>query len=127
MAFDVKWTARRLEARRAELAGQLPLLAEFTPGSVSETWSKCGKATCHCARDGDPGHGPRWLWVRYEAGKTRTRTVPERLVAEMKDGVARAKAFSEKTAEIAAINAVLAERSLLKPGQAPSRSREQAS
>jgi hypothetical protein len=115
MGFDPAWSSRRLESLRDELAGQLRLLAQFTPGSVSETWSKCGKANCHCARPGDPWHGPRLLWVRYEGGKTKTRTVPARLSEQVRAGVARGGEFTSRVQEIAQINAVLADRVLSNP------------
>jgi hypothetical protein len=119
MAFDKRWTERRLVERREEAARLLPLLAEFVPGTVNETWRKCGKPTCHCARDGDPGHGPRLLWSRTEDGKTRSSQVPERLAEAFRDGIDAFHLFGERVKEISQINAVLAERSLLRPGQAP--------
>lgn len=112
MGFDPSWTTRRLVARREELARQLPLHADFTPGSVHETWSRCGKPTCHCAKDGDRGHGPRLLWVRYGGGKTRSKTVPAPLAGRVREQVDRFRAFTGKVNEINEINAVLAEREL---------------
>jgi len=119
MGFDPGWTTRRLIARRDEAARQLSLLAEFTPGSVHESWSKCGKPSCHCAREGDPGHGPRWLWVRHEKGTTVTRTVPPRRVEDVGRGVEAYRRFMDQVREIVDINAVLAERELASPARRP--------
>jgi len=118
MGFDVKWSTRRLLARRDEAVRSLALLGEFTPGSVNETWSKCGKPTCHCAREGDPGHGPRVLWVRYEQGKTVSRTVPARMTGQVRAGVGAYQRFMDTVKEVTGINAVLAERGLVLPGLA---------
>lgn len=112
MGFDPSWTTRRLVSRRDELARQLALQADFTPGSVQETWSRCGKPPCHCAREGDPGHGPRLLWVHYGGGKPRSRTIPARLADRIRGGVDRYRVFTDKVAEINQINAVLAQREL---------------
>lgn len=114
MGFDASWTTRRLVVRRDEVARQLGLRAEFVPGSVQETWSRCGKPTCHCAREDDPGHGPRLLWVHYSGGKTRSKTIPVRLVDQVRDGVDAYQAFTAGVAEINQINTLLAEREFLR-------------
>ena len=46
-----------MEQRKAMLAA-LAGIGEFRPGTLQARYRKCGKATCHCAREGDPGHGP---------------------------------------------------------------------
>ena len=116
MVYDVRWSSRRLAARRVEAVSELSSEAVFTPGSVHQTWSKCGKPTCHCAVAGDPGHGPRTLWVRYEQGKTVTRTVPAWMADEVSRGVEAYQRFTDTVREIGEINAVLAERGLNPPG-----------
>jgi len=62
-----------LERRRAELYARLAGTGDFRPGGVSETWRRCGKPNCACARPDHPGHGPRYLWTRSAGGRTRTR------------------------------------------------------
>jgi hypothetical protein len=37
---------------------------------------KCGKSSCHCAKKGDPGHGPSFSLTRPVKGKTVTRVIP---------------------------------------------------
>src|SRR5260370_33886375 len=72
-----------LERQRAELYARLAGTGDFRPGSVSETWRRCGKPNCACARPGHPGHGPRYLWTRSAGRRTRTRQLaaPERAKA----------------------------------------------
>lgn len=65
-----------LEARRTDLFRQLAALGDFRRGSVTTTSGKCGKATCHCAKPDDPGHGPNFRLTRKIRGKTLTETFP---------------------------------------------------
>ena len=62
-----------LERQRAELYARLAGTGDFRPGSVNETWRRCGKPNCACAQPGHRGHGPRYLWTRSAGGRTRTR------------------------------------------------------
>ena len=65
-----------LEARRTDLFRQLAALGDFRRGSVTTTSGKCGKATCHCAKPDDPGHGPNFRLTRKIRGKTLTENLP---------------------------------------------------
>lgn len=47
-----------LEMERTELLKQLCELGDFRPGSITPMTRRCGKASCHCSKRGDPGHGP---------------------------------------------------------------------
>ena len=64
----------QLEAQRADLLRQLVSVGDFRPGSITPTSGKCGKSNCHCAKRGDPGHGPNFRLTRRVRGKTRTET-----------------------------------------------------
>jgi len=64
----------QLEARRSELFRLLMSVGDFRRGSITTTSGKCGKATCHCAKAGDPGHGPSFRLTRKIRGKTVTET-----------------------------------------------------
>ena len=59
-----------LERRRAQLYEQLAGTGDFRPGSVNETWRRCGKPNCACAQPGHRGHGPQWNLTRRIGGKT---------------------------------------------------------
>ena len=65
-----------MERHRAELYARLAGTGDFRPGSVSETWRRCGKPNCACARPDHRGHGPRYLWTRSAGGRTRSRQLP---------------------------------------------------
>jgi len=68
--------AEALAARRQHLLQQLTALGDLRPGSLVESYRKCGKPSCRCAAADHPGHGPRWILTHAVDGKTRTRTIP---------------------------------------------------
>lgn len=65
-----------LREQRATLLAQIAAVEEFRPGSLVERYRKCGKPSCHCAREGEPGHGPSWSLTRKIEGKTVTKVIP---------------------------------------------------
>jgi len=64
----------QLEAHKADLLRRLAAVGDLRRGSISATSGKCGKPNCHCAKRGDPGHGPNFRLTRRVAGKTTTET-----------------------------------------------------
>jgi hypothetical protein len=82
-----------LESRRAELLRALANLGDMRPGSVVGAVFRCGKASCHCARPEDPGHGPKLRLTYKWHGKTVTEALPtptavrkaEREIAEFRE------------------------------------------
>jgi len=63
----------QLEAQKNDLLRQLATVGDLRRGSIT-TSGKCGKPNCHCAKRGDPGHGPNFRLTRRVAGKTTTET-----------------------------------------------------
>lgn len=64
-----------LREQRGELLGQIGAVEDFRPGSLAGRYRRCGKPTCHCAQEGDRGHGPSWSLTRGVKGKTVTKIV----------------------------------------------------
>jgi signal transduction histidine kinase len=65
-----------LEQRRAKLIAEMSRLHDLRPGCITGIIRRCGKPTCHCAKAGDPGHGPT-LRLTYKAeGKTISQALP---------------------------------------------------
>ena len=64
----------QLEAKKSGLLRQLATVGDLRRGSITATSGKCGKPNCHCAKRGDPGHGPNFRLTRRVAGKTTTET-----------------------------------------------------
>ena len=92
-------TGRRRRSRERILA-KFPELGQVLRGSLVERFRRCGKPGCHCARKGDPGHGPAYyLMVTVAPGKTVTIYVPERDVEQVEAYLAnfrRARAVLEE-------------------------------
>ena len=64
----------QLEAQKGDLLRRLASVGDLRRGSITATSGKCGKPNCHCAKRGDPGHGPNFRLTRRVAGKTTTET-----------------------------------------------------
>ena len=78
-----------LREQRATLLAQIATIEEFRPGSLVERYRKCGKPTCHCAREGGRGHGPSWSLTRGVQGKTVTKVTPADCVDETLEQIDR--------------------------------------
>ena len=100
-----------LEARRHRLYQALAGLGDFRRGTVSVNYRRCGKPTCRCARPGDRGHGPQYLWNATIAGKSRARNLrrgPE--LEKVGHEVDTYRAFVRLCAELVAVNEQICER-----------------
>ena len=93
-------TLAELETRREQLLEQLASVGDLRPGTLAERFRKCGKPTCHCARAGDPGHGPVWTLVFTVAGKTKNRVIPADAVARTRAQIAECKRLRSLTSEL---------------------------
>ena len=72
----LKGKSGRGDSRGRFLAG-LPDLREVLRGSLVKRFRRCGRGSCHCADQGDPGHGPAYfLVVTLAPGKTIQVYVP---------------------------------------------------
>jgi hypothetical protein len=96
----------RLEKRRNELIAQLGQLGDFRAGSITPFTRRCGKRECHCARKGDPGHGPTLRLTYKVGGKTVTGSLPDRAAVEKAEAeIAEFRRFQELARELVAVNA----------------------
>jgi hypothetical protein len=108
-----------LERQRAELYARLAGTGDFRPGSVSETWRRCGRPNCACAQPGHPGHGPRYLWTRSAGGRTRSRQLAAAELDKVRREVANYKEFVAVTDQIVQVNEAICEvRPVSPPGAA---------
>ncbi len=62
--------------QRDQLKSRLAAVGDMRPGSLVPRFRKCGKPSCHCTKEGDPGHGPSYSLTRPVGGKTVTRVIP---------------------------------------------------
>jgi hypothetical protein len=91
--------------QRRKLLSEIQHLAEVAVfGTLSETYRSCGRAGCHCQRNG-PKHGPH-LNVSYrgEKGKTTGYYVPIAAEQATRDGVAAWQKLQECLRELAELN-----------------------
>jgi hypothetical protein len=60
---------QQLENQRAQLYQQLSTFDDFRLGTISETYTRCGKKNCACADKSHSGH-IRYLWNTTRLGKS---------------------------------------------------------
>ena len=89
-----------LRRRRRKIQDQLCDLGDLRPGSLIPRYRKCGKPTCHCAAEGDPGHGPSWSLTWTVEGKTQTRVIPVEAVEETQAQIAEYRRARSLTREL---------------------------
>jgi len=96
--------ASRLRQRKYEQLRGLNIPVDGLPGSLSITWGRCGKSTCHC-REGE-GH-PSWTLTFMVDGKKRVERIPREWVEEVRRQVEAGRKFKEAVANIFAMNTQL--------------------
>ena len=100
-----------LENKREQLYRQLQETGDFRRGTISVVFSKCGKKNCACAKEGHPGHGPRYLWNATIGGKSYAKNLsigPE--MAKYQDETSTYKNFLMLCEQIITINEQICER-----------------
>ncbi len=96
--------AAKLRQRKYELSKRFGIPEDLLPGSLCMTHSRCGRKSCHCARD--QGH-PVWLLTFMVQGKKRVERIPEEWVEQVRRRVDAGREFKEAVAEVFAANAQL--------------------
>jgi len=102
-----------LEGKRKDLHKQLEEIGAFRRGIISEGYRKCGKPNCACAKEGHPGHGPRYLWNTTIKGKSYAKHI--RMGPELQkylDETENHRRFVKICEEIVAVPAVTDEQEL---------------
>lgn len=109
--------AARLRQRKFELLGQFALPDDLLPGALTETHSRCGKPSCHCADPKDPGHSA-WTLTFMAHGKRRVERIPRAWAEIVAARVRAGREFQDALREVLTANAellVLARKQKLKP------------
>ena len=96
-----------LERQHAHLRSQFASIGEMRSGSLTERFRPCGKAWCHCAKPGDPGHGPVLSLTRKRAGKTVTRIIPAQAGPETQARLAEYRRFRQLSKMFIEVNDAL--------------------
>ena len=87
-------------------------IGDLRAGSLKPRYRKCGKPTCHCAREGDPGHGPQWSVSRLVKGKMHSRAVPVEALEQTRRQVAECRRLRALVAELIEVSDALSEQRL---------------
>lgn len=64
-----------LQVQIAELLDRAGEIDNFRRGCVTMRFRRCGKKNCICAQPDHGGHGPQYMYVYHEDGKTRSRSL----------------------------------------------------
>ena len=96
--------AARIRQRKFSLLRQFSLPADFLPGSLSVSHTRCGKPTCHCASG--EGHSA-WSLTFMAAGKKRVERIPKDWVDDVRRHVEAGRAFQDALREVLTANAEL--------------------
>ncbi|MDE0102748.1 MAG: hypothetical protein OXN89_10245 [Bryobacterales bacterium] len=103
-----------LQERREELLARLSALGDLRPGSLVQSYRRCGKANCFCTDKQHRGHGPYSLLTRKVAGKTRTRSIPASQVAATQAQVSECQRLRRLVAELIEVSDELCQSRLTK-------------
>ncbi len=102
----------KLEKRRHEIRAELASIEDLRPGSLVGRYRKCGKPNCHCATEQGGGHGPSWSLTRQVSGKTVTRIIPSRAVAQTQEQIAEYRRLRRLTGELVEVSEGICEAKL---------------
>ena len=116
-----------LEARREAIRRELAAIGDLRPGSLFKRYRKCGKPGCHCAREGDPGHGPNWVLTSRVNGRPLTRAIPREAVARTRAQIDEYKRLRALTAELVEVSEGLCHARLAARGDAGREAKKGAS
>ena len=96
---------RELEEQKSGLVRAISELGDLRPGSITGIVRRCGKPTCHCARSGDPGHGPNLRLTYKVQGKTITEALPTPVaVRKAEHEIAEFRKFQELSHAFVQVN-----------------------
>ncbi len=95
----------RCRRQRAQLLRQLVEFGDFRPGSISSPTKRCGKPSCHCAKEGEGGHPGRAQFTSKIAGKTVTESLPSRVAqSKAKREIGEFRRFQQWTSSLVEVN-----------------------
>lgn len=94
-----------LEVQRSKIICQFATLGDLRSGSISAVVRRCGKAGCHCAKPGDPGHDPQIRFTRKLNGKTVAESFPSPdALRKAQAEIEEYRRFQQLSAELIEVN-----------------------
>jgi hypothetical protein len=104
--------SRAIKSRERILRG-LPDLRQVLRGSLVTRYRRCGVKTCHCAAEGDRGHGPAYyLMVTAGPGNTLQVYVPEECKEQVEGWIENFRRVRQTLEDMSTVN-----RELLRQGK----------
>ena len=97
-------TIESLQSKKKQILQAIGKLGSFRQGSLSPRYRKCGKPSCHCAKEGSKGHGPLWMITRAVEGKTVSKAIPAARVEETLEQVETFHQFQNLVREYTEVN-----------------------
>lgn len=67
----------KLDPRIRRVKEKLLSVGLAIPGTIRETYLKCGRSWCACAKKDGALHGPYYFWNRKVKGKLTSKSIPE--------------------------------------------------
>jgi hypothetical protein len=107
---QLKWfgakgsAASKLRRRKFALVRRFGFPNNLLPGSLCQSYRRCGKDGCHCA-EGE-GH-PMWSLTLSLAGKKHVEPIPVGWVTELQSLVEGGRRYREALREVLTLNAEL--------------------
>lgn len=95
---------KQLEEYREELITRIQMLPSFRPGTIVTRYRKCGRKNCHCAKEGDPGHGPSYSITHKVKGKTVAKYIRKEFLAQTEMQIEAWNEFQEIVKELTQTN-----------------------
>jgi hypothetical protein len=98
--------AARWRKRKFDLLRRFAVPADLLPGTLTESYTRCGKPGCHCADPEDRGH-VGWTLTFMSDGKRRVERIPREWAEAVAARVHAGREFQDAVREILAANAEL--------------------
>lgn len=111
---------QKLQQRRDQLRAELIQVGDMRPGSLVERYRRCGKRNCHCAQEGEAGHGPSFSLTHAVEGKTVTKVIPARAVETTRRQIKEYHRFRALSQELVEANERFCDAQLRISDKAPS-------
>jgi hypothetical protein len=96
--------ASRLRQRKFATIHRLPLLGEQLPGTLTLSYTRCGKPSCRCANS--KGH-PAWSLTYMINGERHVERIPSHWAEEVRRRVRAGREFQDAVREVLAANVQL--------------------
>lgn len=92
--------------RKFDLLRRSAVPEDLLPGTLTESYTRCGKSGCHCAEPEDRGH-VAWTLTFMSDGKRRVERIPREWAEAVGARVRAGREFQDAVRDILTANAEL--------------------